>query len=145
MEDAEQEILAALYVGLAGFRFHASFRTFLYRLARNTAIDMLRRKGRERKRLEAARREARARAGTLEEATFDPDQGLVREERRQRLRMALASLQPDERLLVVLKESEGLAVEEIARVLSIPSGTVKSRLHRSREKLALLLGGMNAG
>lgn len=132
-----------MYVGMPGFRFQSSFRTFLYRLCRNTAIDMLRAKGRERKRVEAAGREARARAGTSEESTFDPDKGLVLEEGRLALQRALASLKPDERLLVILKESEGMAVEEISRVLSIPPGTVKSRLFRSREKLAKLLGGTN--
>ena len=142
MEDAEQEILAALYVGIARFRFQSSFRTFLYRLCRNTAIDMLRSKRRERRRVEAAGREALVRSAASREAVFDPDEGLVREASRGALRRALASLGPDERLLVVLKESEGLSVEEIARVLSIPQGTVKSRLHRSREKLARLLGGM---
>jgi len=143
IEDAEQEILAALYAGMSGYRFQSSFRTFLYRVCRNTAIDMLRVKGRERKRVEAAGREARAREALSEESTFDPDKGLVREERRRALQAALASLRPDERVLIILKESEGMAVEEIARVLSVPPGTVKSRLFRSREKLAQLLGGMD--
>lgn len=141
MEDAEQEILAALYVGISGFRFQSSFRTFLYRLCRNTAIDMLRSKVRERKRVQAAGREALALSANSPEAVFDPDHSLMREESRNALRRALASLGPDERLLVVLKESEGMSVEEIAHALSIPAGTVKSRLHRSREKLARLLGG----
>ncbi len=143
VQDAEQEILAALHMGMPGFRFQSSFRTFLYRLCRNTAIDMLRAKGRERKRVEAAAREARTRNGLSEESTFDPDTSLVLEERRRALLGAVASLAPEERVLVVLKESEGMAVEEISRLLSIPVGTVKSRLFRIREKLARLLGGMN--
>jgi RNA polymerase sigma-70 factor, ECF subfamily len=142
IEDAEQEVLAALYTGIAGFRFQSSFRTFLYRLCRNTAIDILRSKGRERRRVEAAAREALVHAGHTGEAGFDPDTGLMREESRRALQKALALLAPDERLLIIMRESEGMAVEEMARVLSIPSGTVKSRLHRSREKLARLLGGM---
>ena len=60
IEDAQQEILATLYVGMDRFRFQSSFRTYFYRLCRNTAIDMLRRKGRERRRVEAAAREAQA-------------------------------------------------------------------------------------
>jgi len=141
VEDAEQEVMAALYAGLPGFRFQSSFRTFLYRLCRNTAIDMLRAKGRERKRMEAAGRETLVRTGERGEAAFDPDTRLVQEETRKALLRALGSLGPEERLLVILKESEGLAVEEIAQIFSVPPGTVKSRLHRSREKLAKFLGG----
>ena len=44
-------------------------------------------------------------------------------------------------MLVIMKDSEGMPVEEMSRVLSIPEGTVKSRLHRTREKLARLMGG----
>jgi RNA polymerase sigma-70 factor (ECF subfamily) len=144
IEDAQQEVLCALYTGMAGFRFQSSFRTFLYRVCRNTAIDMLRRKGRERRRVEASAREARALAGARGELVFDPDEEMARGDYTRAVREALSSLNPEERMMIVLKESEGMRVEEIAQALSIPAGTAKSRLHRIRNKLARRLRGRMA-
>ena len=134
MADAEQEILAGLWVGLDRFRFASSFRTYLYRFCRNKAIDLLRREGRHRRRVEAVRGAA-ATAGTA-----DPGDGLEREERARRVRQALGTLAPDERLLVVMKDVDGMSIEDISSATGLPPGTVKSRLHRVREKLARRLG-----
>jgi len=134
MADAEQEILAGLWIGLDRFRFDSSFRTYLYRFCRNKAIDLLRREGRHRRRVEAVRREAAT------AAPADPREGLDREERRLLVRRALGALAPDERVLVVMKDVEEMSVEEISAAMSLPAGTVKSRLHRVRGKLARRLG-----
>ena len=135
MADAEQEILAGLWIGLARFRFDSSFRTYLYRFCRNKAIDLLRREGRHRRRIEAVLREAATAA-----APANPREGLDREERRLQVRRALGGLAPDERVLVVMKDVEEMSVEEISAAMSLPAGTVKSRLHRVRGKLARRLG-----
>ncbi|OHD69657.1 MAG: hypothetical protein A2177_10080 [Spirochaetes bacterium RBG_13_68_11] len=134
MADAEQEILVGLWVGLDRFRFASSFRTYLYRFCRNKAIDLLRREGRHRRRVEAARGAA---ATTV---PADPGEGLEREERRIRVHRALGTLAADERMLVVMKDVEGMSIEDISAAMKLPSGTVKSRLHRAREKLARCLG-----
>jgi RNA polymerase sigma-70 factor (ECF subfamily) len=134
MADAEQEILVGLWVGLDRFRFASSFRTYLYRFCRNKAIDLLRREGRHRRRLEAAQRAA---ATT---APADPGEGLEREERRIRVHRALGTLAANERMLVVLKDVEEMSIEDISAAMSLPAGTVKSRLHRARGKLARCLG-----
>ena len=134
MADAEQEILVGLWTGLGRFRFASSFRTYLYRSCRNKAIDQLRREGRHRRRIEAVRREAAT------AALADPRDGLDREERRIVMRRALGSLPPEERMLVVMKDVEEMSVEEISAAMSLPAGTVKSRLHRVRARLARCLG-----
>jgi len=131
MADAEQEILAGLWTGMDRFRFASSFRTWLYRFCRNRAIDLLRREGRHRRRGEAA-----ARAAATADPAADPGDGLEREQRRARVREALATLSVDERMLVVMKDVEELGIAEIAATTGLPEGTVKSRLHRAREKLA---------
>jgi RNA polymerase sigma-70 factor (ECF subfamily) len=133
MADAEQEILAGLWTGIDRFRFASSFRTWLYRFCRNRAIDLLRREGRHRRRGEAA---ARAAATAAPVDMADPGEGHEREERRRRVREALATLSPDDRMLVVMKDVEDLGIAEIAAATGLPEGTVKSRLHRAREKLA---------
>ena len=134
MADAEQEILAGLWTGIERFRFASSFRTWLYRFCRNKAIDLLRREGRHRRRGEAAARAA------VTAVPADPGDGLEREERRARVREALATLSADDRMLVVMKDVEDLGIAEIAATTGLPEGTVKSRLHRAREKLARRLG-----
>lgn len=139
MEDAEQEILVGLWVGLERFRFASSFRTYLYRFCRNRAIDLLRREGRHRRRLGAAKGEAIL-AAAAAVAAADPDDGLEREERARRVERALGGLAADERVLVVMRDVEEMSIEDIATAMSLPRGTVKSRLHRAREKLARRLG-----
>jgi RNA polymerase sigma-70 factor (ECF subfamily) len=134
MADAEQEILAGLWVGLDRFRFASSFRTYLYRFCRNKAIDLLRREGRHRRRVEAAREAA------VTAAVANPGDGLEGEERLRRVGRALGTLAPDERAIVVMKDVEGMSVEEISAAMGLPGGTVKSRLHRVRRKLAQSLG-----
>jgi RNA polymerase sigma-70 factor, ECF subfamily len=138
MADAEQEILAGLWTGIDRFRAASSFRTWLYRFCRNRAIDLLRREARHRRRGDAA---ARAAATAASADPADPGEGLEREERRRRVREALATLSPDDRLLVLMKDVEDLGIAEIAAATALPEGTVKSRLHRAREKLARRLGG----
>lgn len=134
MADAEQEILVGLWVGLERFRFASSFRTYLYRFCRNKAIDLLRREGRHRRRVSAAR------GAAATAAPADPRDGLEREERRVRVGRALATLAADDRMLVVMKDVEEMSIEDISAATGLPAGTVKSRLHRVREKLARRLG-----
>lgn len=137
MADAEQEILVGLWVGLERFRFASSFRTYLYRFCRNKAIDLLRREGRHRRRLEAAKGAA---AAATAAAAADPGDCLEREERARRVAQALGALAADERVLVVMKDVEEMSIEDIAAAMGLPAGTVKSRLHRARAKLARSLG-----
>ena len=129
MEDAEQEIILSLFQALKNFQFRSSFRTYFYRLARNRGIDCLRRK-RSRERAMA-----RARPGLWNSEPADPEQQALRREEVQTLLGVLQTLRPGDRHLILMKDVEGFSIEEIADILAIPSGTVKSRLHRARGKL----------
>jgi RNA polymerase sigma-70 factor (ECF subfamily) len=140
VEDAEQEITLGLYRSLASFQFRSSFRTFLYRCARNAALDMARRRAREERKLKAATEAARGEEAC--NAGEDPHASLERDERRHAVWAALGVLSAQDRLIVLLKDVEDWSVEEIARLHSLPTGTVKSRLHRAREKLVSELGGV---
>jgi RNA polymerase sigma-70 factor (ECF subfamily) len=130
LEDAEQEIFTELFLHLASFRFRSSFRTYFYRLARNRAIDFLRR-----------RQSRRSRLLRLQEAPVPPapqpgpEEALLAREAGARLLSALFTLKEEERLLIVMKDSEDMPLSEIAAVTGVPEGTVKSRLHRARAKL----------
>lgn len=70
---------------------------------------------------------------------IDPVQPIARQELRLSLHKALAQLDPEQRELVLLQDVEGYSAEEAAAIMDIPLGTAKSRLHRARERLKLLL------
>jgi len=112
-----------------------SFRTWLFGIARNLAADVLRRAGRERKLLRPLGEEEPARDDPRETTS-----GAELAEDLERLRSALAGLQPEERELLVLREIEGLSYEEIAAITGEPEGTLRSRLFHSLRKLRRAMG-----
>ena len=140
--EASQEAFLAAWQGLAFFRGESSFSTWLYRLTSNACVDLLRREGRH-----------RAAAGPSlddEEAGLDvPDQTLSpqdeaeRRELREAIDRGLEALTPEHRQVLVLREMHQLSYDEIADVLSLDVGTVKSRISRARKQLRnfLLKGG----
>jgi RNA polymerase sigma-70 factor (ECF subfamily) len=129
MEDAEQEIILSLFQGLKDFQFRSSFRTYFYRLARNRGIDCLRRKRRRERTL------ARVRLGLWNNDPIGPEQQALRREEIETLLGVFQALPSRDRQLIIMKDVDGFSIEEIAGILNVPRGTVKSRLHRAREKL----------
>jgi RNA polymerase sigma-70 factor (ECF subfamily) len=134
MEDAEQEIFLALFQTLPSFKGKSSFKTFLYRLCRNKAIDMLRKKGREKRIL---------RFCTDFSDTGNPEAIVMKRESGREILKHFRELNREERTLLILKDVEGLSIKELGRIMEVPIGTVKSRLHRTREKMADRLGGIS--
>ena len=134
MEDAEQEILISLFNTLPRFRFKSSFRTYLYRLCRNKAIDLIRKRNRERKIILSI-------SGQPTHDPDDPEAEVLKKETGERIFKLLFKLREEERSLILLQSIEGFSIKEITKILGLPEGTVKSRLHRTREKLAELLAG----
>jgi RNA polymerase sigma-70 factor, ECF subfamily len=128
MQDAEQEILLALFRSLPRFGGRSTFATWLYRLVRNRGIDLIRRRERERRSLSRLGADAGA-------AGPHPEEVAVAAVERGEAMALLATLGASERLVVLLREVEGLSVQETARVLRLPAGTVKSRLHRARARI----------
>jgi RNA polymerase sigma-70 factor (ECF subfamily) len=129
MEDAEQEIILSLFQGLKDFQFRSSFRTYFYRLARNRGIDCLRRKRSRERTL------ARVGLGLWNRAPEGPEQQALRREEIDTLLGVFQTLPSKDRQLILMKDVDGFSIEEIADILGVPPGTVKSRLHRAREKL----------
>ncbi len=125
-EEAEQDVLIALSRNLQQYRGESSFRTYLYRLTRNRAIDRLRQMRRSSNRLTA-----------FEDfpGGDDPLDLSIRNEDRRFLYSLLDSLKEEARSLILLKDIEGLSIEDIAELTGLPTGTVKSRLHRGRNRM----------
>jgi RNA polymerase sigma-70 factor (ECF subfamily) len=129
--DATQDALIAITRGLARYDGRAAFSTWAYRVATNACLDELRR--RRRRPIPADELLVDAPHGTapsLDQTVTD----------RLTIDDALASLPPDFRAPVVLRDVLGLDYAEIAEVLDIPPGTVRSRIARGRKALALQVG-----
>lgn len=130
-DDLSQEIFLKAYLALPKFRFGSEFGTWLYRVAMNHVRDFLRKKG-------------RVKVVSLEEIGEIPvsDDGVGKgekereEERTKRLLHAhVETLPPKYRIVLTLRDIQGLPYDEISRVLKVSPGTVDSRLHRARKML----------
>ncbi|MEZ6037668.1 MAG: sigma-70 family RNA polymerase sigma factor [Planctomycetota bacterium] len=130
-EDLTQETLLRALQESANYDARWPLRTWLFRIARNLALDHLRREGALRA------REQDARDGTFAPAAVVTVEHL---EFQGALERALQQLPEEFRTVFVLRDGEGLAYEEIAAVLGISAKTVSSRLHRARTQLRALLG-----
>ncbi len=137
-EDAAQDAFIGAYRSLRSFR-GGSFRAWLYRIGANACYDELRRRrARPSVSLDAPR-------GEDDQPLDLPDRGPTPAERAETaelgraLQEALDALPPDQRLVVVLCDVQGMDYAEIAQVAGVSLGTVKSRIARARSRLRLLL------
>jgi RNA polymerase sigma-70 factor, ECF subfamily len=129
--DATQEALIAVVRGLPRFDGRSSVRTWVYRVATNACLDELRRRAR------------RPTPATPVDRSSDAP-GLDSEvSERLSIDAALADLPEEFRVAVVLRDVQGMDYAEIAEVLGVPLGTVRSRIARGRQGLAARLGGGN--
>jgi RNA polymerase sigma-70 factor (ECF subfamily) len=126
--DATQEALLAVARGIARFDGSSRFSTWCHRVATNAALDELRRARRRPVAAEAPPRAADPRDATnAVDARLDVD-------------VALRTLAPEFRVAVVLRDLADLDYAEIAEILGVPPGTVRSRIARGRAALAAALG-----
>lgn len=132
-QDLMQEAFLLAFQKLDRFHGDSSFYTWVYRIAVNLTLSG------HRRRRAAARWRDEVRGQTLELACDprenDPSAPLERGERDRAIQDALSALAPEHRAVVVMKEFDGLHYDEIAAMLGVPVGTVRSRLHRARCEL----------
>lgn len=131
--DASQDAFITALRSIGSFRGEAQLGTWLHRVAVNASLDVIRRR---------TRRRTEPLHDTPERASDEPgpDEEADRAHRAAEVHRALAKLGPDHRAVIVLHDLQGLQYPEVADVLDVPVGTVKSRLHRARLELARLLG-----
>lgn len=142
--DALQEAMISAFTRAASFRGDSQVTTWLHRIVVNACLDRLRRIAVRRADPLPDDLEEHARRGDVlaTGASGDaPEQAALAADRRARVLAALARLPPDQRAALVLVDMEGYPVDEAARILDCPAGTVKSRCARGRARLAVLLGG----
>ena len=124
-EDAAQEAFIRAWQHLAGYQPRSPFRNWVYRIAANAALDVLRRE-KETVDIEAL---------PIEAPGYGPEAALEAQERAVRVKQAVLALPPASRAVLVLREYEGLSYQEIADTLDIPVGTVMSRLNYARTRI----------
>lgn len=140
--DLAQEAFIKAWRALPNFKLDAAFYTWLYRIAHNVTYDWLRKKKIQGDgEFDDERTEHRAAVGaeTAPRGDAAPDTALRNAEVGQRIQAAIARLSPEHRQVIVLREVEGLAYEEIAAMVPCSLGTVMSRLFYARKKLQELL------
>jgi RNA polymerase sigma-70 factor (ECF subfamily) len=128
--DALQDALLSAYRSAATYRGEARVTTWLHRVVVNACLDRLRRR--------KARPTVPLPTGGDEPA--EARDALAERETALDVHAALAALPDDQRAALVLVDLQGLPVEQAARVLGVPAGTVKSRCSRGRARLAVSLG-----
>ena len=135
-EDAAQDTFLKAYQGLGSYSPTASFYTWLYRIAVNTCLDH--------KRKFSFRSlffsdERKNRIDSFPSRAPSPESACATTQSMHALQAALSLLSKKLRVVIVLHELEGLSYEEIAEILDISAGTVKSRISRAREELKKIL------
>lgn len=135
-EDLAQETFVKAYRNLGAFRHESNFYTWLYRIAVNLVYTQSKKHSRRRALFTAAVQSGDT-LGSHWPAT--PEELAQSEEAREMILKAIHLLDPRFRQVLILKELEGLEVAEVAKILGLPEGTVKSRLYRAREDLRRLL------
>jgi RNA polymerase sigma-70 factor, ECF subfamily len=137
-EDLTQEVFIKVFQTLTTYdAAQGSFSTWLNRVARNHLVDHYRRTRKDR--VTSSLEDETAGVEDKPGAEESPTARLETRERRELLQSALDQLSPDMREAVVLRDFQDLDYDEIAQVLQVPQGTVKSRINRGRLELAKVI------
>ncbi len=136
-EDLTQEIFIKIYQNLKSYRAEAgSLQNWVLKVGRNLIIDRYRQTRRFQQTAGSEEMEA---MNLSDEKTLSPHRIVEQSESARYLREALQRLSPELKEAIILRDLEGMAYQEIAGLLTIPEGTVKSRINRARLELAKML------
>ena len=130
-EEAAQETFLAAWQGLPFFRGDSAFSTWLYRLASNACVDLLRKEGRH----QGPSLDDEAVSAEVPDTRPTPEAAAEQKELRAQIEAGLRTLSPEHREVLILREIQQLSYDEIADALSLDLGTVKSRISRGRRQL----------
>jgi RNA polymerase sigma-70 factor, ECF subfamily len=136
--DATQLTFVRAFRSLGTFRGDAALATWLYRIAVNVCLDQVRRQPDEAVGLTLLGPDGEGEQ-PLPDSSLDPARVVERQECQRLVHEGLARLATEHRSVLVLYDLHGMSYEEIAEVLQIPLGTVKSRLNRARHALKQIL------
>ena len=130
-EDVVQDSFVQAYIKLNTFQGNSRFFTWVYRIAFNNALSRRRRR-RSDMSIEQSRETS---GGEPEDRNEAPDEPMLRDERISMVKAAMRRLTEEHRSILILREMQDMAYEDIAEILDINIGTVRSRLSRARNQL----------
>jgi RNA polymerase sigma-70 factor (ECF subfamily) len=142
-EDVTQETFLTAFRKLDQFERRSSFYTWLHRIAFNAAIDLQRRKKRTKNQI--VNSEAIDAIEPAGQQANSPESIVMVNETVNQVQLAMSRLDADRRNIIVLRDLQGIDYAEIASMLDIPVGTVRSRLHRARIELRDIMNAMGIG
>lgn len=143
-QDVTQDVFIRLHDALPTLRADEAFSTYLYRIALNLCRDRARRKKRVRfQSMDTPRTDSEGEVEPMEFPDLGklPEDTIAGEELQKRVRQAVQNLSDDHKAVIVMHHFQGMEVNDIARILDVPTGTVKSRLARGRDQLHRKLRG----
>jgi len=135
--DATQEIFLRVWRGLAGFRGESKLSTWVFQIAWNYLRSRNRRRGRD---LKAVAVQSEALIARAPDPAPGPERRLESSDLLERVTFAMGELPEHYRIVVWLRDGEDLSYAEIAEILDLPVGTVRSRLARARAALKAAVG-----
>lgn len=142
--DITQRVFINVFRKIGEFKGDSAFSTWIYRIAFNQSVSFAR--GRKQREVPLYTREDEPAAEPAEERS--PSAPLETEETRRKVQQALDQLGEEDRNIILLKDLQGHSYDDIAEILGIPKGTVRSRLHRARmdlkTKLKVFMGTLQA-
>jgi RNA polymerase sigma-70 factor (ECF subfamily) len=135
-EDLAQDAFLRAWRKLHTYDPARPFRSWMFKIAHNLTLDALRKAQLDTVPLETPGDESIDPLARLQDEAADPDHHAHQRRAVQELERAVAELRPEHRAAMLLRFREGLSYEEIAEILELPLGTVKTHLHRARKLLA---------
>lgn len=137
--DVTQEVFLKVYNTIRAFKGDSKFKTWLYRVAMNAAIDQSRKKKPAYSLDEVREGEEDGKPTDIPDERAKPRDEIYQQELKVLFRKALKELSPEHRAVLVLREWQDMSYEEISETLGIQLGTVMSRLHYAKKKLAEIM------
>ncbi len=138
-EDALQEAYLKIYSSLDKFEGNSSFKTWIYKIVTNVCLDMLRNQKKISKTSLNVTNEDGNQEIEIPDDTYSPDVSAQKKAALEALKDALNDLDDDHKIVITLRDIDGLSYEDIANITSTNVGTVKSRISRARMRLKKLL------
>lgn len=139
--DIAQEAFIRIFRSISGFRGQSSFSTWIYRITTNVCLDEIRK--RKNKSVQYLDDDIQTDDGEMQRQIISddplPEEIAERKELRAAINDSLGELKEEYRIIITLRDIQGMSYEEIAKVLDCPTGTVKSRINRARQALKNVL------
>lgn len=132
--DIAQEVCIRIFRSIGKFRENSSFSTWVYRITSNVCIDEMRKRRTNVVPLAVASDDGEYEIPIADEGKL-PDEVLESREMSEAVRSCILELEPEYRMMIILRDINGYSYDEISKVLDVNMGTVKSRLNRARGML----------